>query len=105
MRPSIYWRGKKKRNSTRGRGEMQTATVLRNLRLVSGLVLMVFVLGHLANLSLGLHSLAAMDSWRATLLGPWQSTTGRLVLGGCALVHALLGLYAMAARRSLWMSR
>ncbi|HEV3010102.1 MAG TPA: hypothetical protein VGX52_13810 [Burkholderiales bacterium] len=33
---------------------------LRSLRLVSGLVLMVFVTGHLINLMLGMHSLAAM---------------------------------------------
>ena len=84
---------------------MHTKTVLRNVRLVSGLVLMAFVAAHLANLSLGLHSLATMESWRATLIGPWQSSTGRLLLGGAALVHALLGLYAMAARRSLSMSR
>ena len=66
---------------------------------------MVFVTGHLVNLSIGLHSLAAMEEWRATLLGPWQSTTGRVLLGGSALLHALLGLYAIAARHSLAMSR
>lgn len=84
---------------------MHVKTVLRNARLVSGLILMAFVVSHLANLSLGLNSLAMMESWRATLLGPWQSTTGRLLLGGAALLHALLGLYAMAARRSLSMSK
>jgi adenylate cyclase len=80
-------------------------TVLRNARLVSGLILMVFVTGHLVNLSIGLHSLAAMEEWRATLLGPWQSTTGRVLLVGSALLHALLGLYAIAARHSFAMSR
>ncbi len=84
---------------------MHTKTVLRNARLVSGLILMVFVTGHLANLALGLHSLATMEAWRATLVGHWQSPGGRLLLGAAALLHALLGLYAMAARRSLWMSR
>ena len=84
---------------------MHTKTVVRNVRLVSGLILMAFVTGHLVNLSIGLHSLAAMEEWRATLLGPWQSTTGRILLGGCALLHALLGLYAIAARHSLAMSR
>ncbi len=84
---------------------MQAATVVRTLRLVTGLVLMTFVLAHLANLALGLRSLETMEAWRATLVGPWQSTTGRLILGSCALVHTLLGLYAMASRRSLSMSR
>lgn len=84
---------------------MQASLLLRNLRLVSGLILMVFVTGHVANLAIGLHSLAAMEEWRATLVGHWQSTGGRVLLGGSALVHALLGLYAMAARRSLSMSK
>lgn len=86
-------------------GAMRANLLLRNVRLVSGLVLFAFVLGHLANLSIGLHSLAAMEQWRATLMGPWQFPAGRLLLGGAALVHAALGLYAMAARRSLSMSR
>jgi len=83
---------------------MQANLLLRNIRLASGLILLAFVVGHLANLAIGLHSLAAMEAWRATLLGPWQGTTGRVFLGAAALVHATLGLYAMAARRSLSMS-
>ena len=84
---------------------MHTKTVLRNVRLVSGLILMLFVTMHLANLSIGLHSLAAMEEWRVQLMGPWQTRPGRALLAGSALVHALLGLYAMAARHSLAMSR
>ena len=34
---------------------------LRGVRLVTGLVLMLFVTGHMANLMLGMHSLAAME--------------------------------------------
>lgn len=79
--------------------------LLRNVRLTTGLVLLAFVIGHLTNLSIGMHSLAAMEEWRATLVGHWQGTPGRLLLGTAALVHAALGLYAMAARRSLAMSR
>ncbi|CAM9559046.1 unnamed protein product, partial [Phaeothamnion confervicola] len=78
---------------------------VRTLRLLSGLVLLAFVASHLANLSIGLHSLAAMDAWRATLLGPWQMPAGRWLLGGAALAHMLLGLWTMAMRRSLAMSR
>ena len=42
---------------------------LRRLRLVTGLILMAFVIGHMANLMLGMHSLAAMESWRPWLIG------------------------------------
>ena len=46
---------------------MQADILLRNVRLASGLVLLVFVVGHLANLAIGLHSLAAMEHWRAKI--------------------------------------
>jgi adenylate cyclase len=84
---------------------MPIKTLLRNVRLVSGLILMTFVVSHLANLSIGLHSLAAMEDWLATLMGPWQSTIGRALLAGSALLHGTLGLYAIASRHSLAMSR
>lgn len=77
----------------------------RNFRLVSGLVLLAFVTGHLANLMLGMHSLAAMEAWRAVLMGPWRSGIGLTLLAGAALVHIALGLYAVGRRRSLSMSR
>ena len=84
---------------------MASQTLLRTLRLWSGLVLMAFVASHLANLSIGIHSLAAMEAWRATLMDPWRSGTGEWLLLGAAGVHVVLGLYAIAARRSLAMSR
>ena len=84
---------------------MPTQTLVRNIRLISGLVLMAFVISHLLNLSLGLHSLATMEAWRSKLLAPWRSMPGALLLTLAAAVHALLGLYAMSARRSFAMSR
>lgn len=84
---------------------MQAATLVRNARLVSGLILMAFVLGHLTNLTLGIRSLAAMEAWRPVLMGPWRSSLGLALLAGAALVHIALGVYAMSARRSLTMSR
>ena len=84
---------------------MHAQSVLRNVRLVSGLILMTFVAGHLTNLLIGIHSLAAMEAWRATLIGPWRTGLGEGLLLGAAIVHASLGLYAISARRSLAMSR
>lgn len=78
---------------------------MRTLRLVSGLVLMAFVSGHLANLMLGMHSLAAMEAGRPYLMGPWRTGIGLSLLAGAALVHIALGLYAIGTRRSLAMSR
>jgi len=84
---------------------MPVPSVVRTLRLASGLVLLAFVTGHLANLMLGLHSLAAMEAWRARLMDPWRSGTGEALLLGAACIHIVLGLYALAARRSFAMSR
>jgi adenylate cyclase len=78
---------------------------LRRLRLVTGLVLMAFVAGHMANLALGMHSLAAMESWRPWLMGPWRSMPMQVLLVSAALIHLALGVYAIAARRSAAMSR
>ena len=79
--------------------------MVRNLRLLSGLVLMAFVAGHLANLIIGIHSLAAMEAWRAHLMDPWRTVTGQWLLLGAACLHVVLGLYAISARRTLAMSR
>ena len=78
---------------------------LRGLRLATGLVLMLFVTGHMANLMLGMHSLAAMEHWRPWLMGPWRSALGQGLLVCAALVHIALGLYSISRRRSLAMSK
>ena len=78
---------------------------LRRLRLASGLVLMAFVTAHMANLMLGMHSLAAIESARPYLMGPWRSAPGIVLLGAAALVHLALGVYALGARRSTAMTR
>jgi adenylate cyclase len=78
---------------------------LRNLRLATGLVLMLFVTGHMANLMLGMHSLAAMEHWRPWLMGPWRTAPGQGLLVCSALIHIALGIYAISTRRSLAMSK
>jgi adenylate cyclase len=84
---------------------MHAGRVVRSLRLVTGLVLMAFVVGHLANLALGIHSLAAMEAAREHLMDPWRSGFGQWLLLGSVVVHVALGLYSISARRSLAMSR
>ena len=78
---------------------------LRSLRLFTGLVLMLFVAGHMANLTLGIHSLAAMENWRPWLMQPWRGAIGQGLLVCSALVHIALGLYSLSRRRSLAMSK
>jgi adenylate cyclase len=84
---------------------MHAGRVVRSVRLFTGLVLMAFVTGHLANLALGIHSLAAMEAARAQLMDPWRTMVGQSLLLGAVIVHVALGLYSISARRSLAMSR
>jgi len=84
---------------------MGGSKTIRAVRLASGLVLMAFVTCHLSNLAIGMHSLARMEAWREILTAPWtRSGAGFFLLAAAALVHAGLGLYAIASRRSLALS-
>ncbi|WP_448950292.1 2Fe-2S iron-sulfur cluster-binding protein [Labrys neptuniae] len=77
----------------------------RRLRLITGLILLVFVVMHLGNLALGLASIETMERARPYLQLPWRSPVGLALLSVAALVHGGLGLVAIAGRRSLTMSR
>jgi adenylate cyclase len=79
--------------------------IVRRVRLVSSLLLLLFVAGHLGNLALGLVSVDAMERWRGVLLRPWQTGFGQALLLRAAIVHAGLGLASLASRHSLAMSR
>lgn len=79
--------------------------IMRRVRLISGLILLLFVAGHLVNLALGLVSIDAMERWRDVLLRPWQTNLGQTLLLAAAIVHAGLGLASLASRHSLAMSR
>lgn len=83
---------------------MRGEGLVRKVRLVSGLVLLAFVTCHLVNLAIGLRSLAEMEAWRATLTMPWTTGAGQWLLATAATIHLALGLYAVAARRSLALS-
>jgi adenylate cyclase len=62
------------------------------LRLISGLVLFVFLLSHLLNHGLGLVSLAAMEQGRTAFVAVWRSVPGTILLLLAFLVHVILGL-------------
>ncbi|WP_187829820.1 2Fe-2S iron-sulfur cluster-binding protein [Labrys sp. KNU-23] len=82
---------------------MQSAQ--RRLRLLAGLVLLAFVAMHLVNAALGLVSIQAMEQARPLLQLPWRTMPGLVLLSAAALVHGVLGLLAIARRRSLALSR
>ncbi|MCX7305627.1 MAG: adenylate/guanylate cyclase domain-containing protein [Hyphomicrobiales bacterium] len=77
--------------------------MLRTARLVSGLILMVFVIMHVGNLALNLISIETADSAIVWLTAPWLTLPGVVVLYGAATVHVGLTLRALFLRRTLRM--
>jgi adenylate cyclase len=79
---------------------MKAAGFIVSIRLIGGMVLMLFVTCHLSNLALGLASLDLLEAWRPRVLAPWQSYPGLVLLYGALASHLALGLVALAKRRS-----
>ena len=78
---------------------MSSAKIVARIRLCGGMILMLYVICHLSNLSLGLWSLRLMDLWRPVIMGPWQSRVGQSLLYGALASHVVLGLVALSNRR------
>ena len=79
--------------------------MLQRLRLISGLVLFVFVLTHLVNHALGVISLEALERGLALFTFLWWSLPGTVALYGALLVHVALALWKLYSRRSLALPR
>lgn len=75
----------------------------RRIRLITGLVLYVYVTTHLLNHSLGIVSLQMMDDGRDVFLGLWRNWVGTAILYGSLIGHILLVLKALYLRRKLAM--
>jgi adenylate cyclase len=82
-----------------GHFDMSVATVMARVRLCGGMVLMLYVVCHLSNLSLGLWSLQLMERWRLVIMVPWQSRVGQFLLYGALASHVVLGLVSLSDRR------
>ena len=75
--------------------------MIRRIRLISGVVLFVYVTTHLLNHALGLVSLKAMEDGREWFLVLWRNPAGTLALYGALVVHFGLALWAIHERRRL----
>jgi adenylate cyclase len=76
---------------------------MRLLRLITGLVVAVFVVGHFLNHSLGVVSIEAMDRMRVALAFWWRSPVGTALLYGSLLTHFALALVSLYRRSTLRM--
>ena len=73
------------------------------VRLISGVVLYVYVATHFLNHTLGFLSLEAMEQGRQVFLALWRNPGGTVVLYASLTAHALLVLWSLYRRRSLIM--
>lgn len=76
------------------------AKLKHNVRLVSGLVIAVFLVLHLLTAALGLVSLSAMDTVGGALYKIWSFPVFLVLLYGAFLVHIVMGLVALFKHRS-----
>jgi adenylate cyclase len=76
---------------------------MRLLRLVTGLVIASFVVGHFSNHALGMVSIEAMDRVRFVLGSWWRSPVGTFLLYGSLLTHFFLALVSLYRRSTLRM--
>ncbi|MEQ8665058.1 MAG: adenylate/guanylate cyclase domain-containing protein [Rhodospirillales bacterium] len=79
--------------------------MIGRLRLYSGLLLFVYVTGHLINHMAGIISLDAMNAANRVLAAPWRSLPGTVLLCGALVVHVTLAFYGLYARRRLNLRR
>src|SRR4051794_10392090 len=84
-------------------GSSNFEALLRNARLVSGLVMMVFVATHLVNHTLNLISLETAEAGRHVFLAMWRNPPATILLYGALAVHFVLVLVALYRRRTLVM--
>ncbi len=76
---------------------------LRRARLISGLILLVFVTLHLANHALNLISLDAAEKGRLWFTAIWRNPVGTVLLYGSVLIHIALVMRSLYRRRTLVM--
>jgi adenylate cyclase len=74
--------------------------MIRRLRLLSGLVMLVYVAMHLLNHAVGLISLKAMEDVLWYVFRIWTNRPAQVLLYGSFLVHYVLALWALWQRRS-----
>ncbi len=77
--------------------------VVRQTRLVTGLVLFTYIATHLLNHAAGILSLDAAEDARVWFLWLWRGSIGTVLLYGSLLTHLCLALWAVYRRRSLRM--
>jgi adenylate cyclase len=72
----------------------------RDMRLLSGIVMLIYIAVHLANHALGLISLDVAEAGLRVAVIIWHSVPLTLVLYGAAATHVVLAIFAIYERRT-----
>jgi adenylate cyclase len=94
---------RRRHNNLHESSRVEVSTLLRRIRLVSGLILFTYLTTHLMNHALGLISLATMEAARIWFLTLWRNPLGTLALYGSLATHVALALWALYRRRHVRM--
>lgn len=84
---------------------LRTALSRINFNLASGLILLAFVIAHLAGHAVLLVSITWAEPVLALLMAPWRSIPGTVVLAAASLYHFGYALHAIYRRRTLRMAK
>ncbi len=80
------------------------STIVRKVRIFSGIILFAYVIMHLLNHSVNLFSIDAADAIRINYFRPiWQNPVGLFLLYGSLFAHLLLGFASILNRKSFKM--
>lgn len=75
----------------------------RDIRLVSGLILLVFVTTHFLNHAIGIFGLDAMERVQDWRYNVWHSRFGTILLYGALVIHPVFALLRVVQRRTFKM--
>ena len=81
----------------------QVSCRTRDIRLVSGLVLMTFAATHFLNHALGIFGIRTMEAAQEWRYWVWHTWPGTILLYGAFIVHPLFALIRVAERRTFRM--
>lgn len=76
----------------------------KRLRIITGIVLFIYVTMHLLNTATGLHSIELMQLTQPFLTGLWSNVIGGNILMIAMLIHLVLGLRSLYRRNTLNMA-
>lgn len=74
--------------------------MIGNLRLISGLILFIFVCGHFLNHAVGITTIDAMSAVSQFTIDPWRTLPGTILILWALITHGCLAVWSTLQRRT-----